>query len=197
MLRTAARGRYVKVVQTGSTGGLYWSAHEFSLACDAAFPEAAQAGEKLDDLLAGHGLVARWDVSGPYRVNRKKGPELCDVEFWPEVAAEFARWRPVAPEHVTDGVVDLAGALGGGDRVAYLRSVVTAGRAADVELGLGSDDGIKAWLNGEVVHEDNATRAHMYDQGKVRVRMKRGRNVLLLKIMQGGGGWEASARFRR
>jgi hypothetical protein len=60
---------------------------------------------------------------------------------------------------------------------------------------MGSDDGIKAWLNGKVVHTNNVDRGCVVDQDTAGVRLAQGTNVLMFKITQGGGGWAAAARL--
>jgi hypothetical protein len=62
-------------------------------------------------------------------------------------------------------------------------------------LLLGSDDGVKAWLNGTVVHSNNVDRGDIPDQDVALIQLTKGRNDLLLKISQGGGGWSAHARI--
>jgi hypothetical protein len=79
--------------------------------------------------------------------------------------------------------------------VAYLRAQIVAPQACAGALLMGSDDGIKAWLNGEVVHRNNIDRGEVPDQDTAPVKLRQGTNDLLLKITQGGGGWSASARF--
>jgi len=80
--------------------------------------------------------------------------------------------------------------------VAYLRSKVRSGSNQEALLELGSDDGVVVWLNGEKVHEATPARSLQRAQDSVKVALKEGENVLLLKISQGGGDWEACARFR-
>ncbi len=82
-----------------------------------------------------------------------------------------------------------------GSCVAYLRTEVIAPSDCDGALLMGSDDGIKAWLNGKVVHSNNIDRGEVADQDSAPIKLKKGTNELMLKITQGGGGWSASARF--
>jgi len=84
--------------------------------------------------------------------------------------------------------------FGGNDRVAYLKTQLAADSALDAVLELGSDDGIKVWLNGQVVHANNAVRACTPGQDKVKVKLKQGVNTLLIKVTQGGGEWSACCR---
>jgi hypothetical protein len=63
-------------------------------------------------------------------------------------------------------------------------------------LELGSDDGIKAWLNQEVIHTNNALRGCGPGQDKVNAMLRQGWNELMLKVTNDGGGWGACARLR-
>ncbi len=60
---------------------------------------------------------------------------------------------------------------------------------------LGSDDGVRVWLNGELVHTNPAYRGATPDQDRVSVRLNKGWNKLLIKVLQGGGGWGYYVRF--
>jgi hypothetical protein len=70
-----------------------------------------------------------------------------------------------------------------------------APEATDAILLMGSDDGIKVWLNGAIVHNNNIDRGQVVDQDMAPIKLKKGENELLLKITQGGGGWSACARI--
>ena len=54
---------------------------------------------------------------------------------------------------------------------------------------VGYDDAIKIWLNGEVVYRTAANR-HLYNSGRsTQVNLKRGENLLLVKVSQREGDW--------
>src|SRR5262249_12752166 len=74
------------------------------------------------------------------------------------------------------------------------REIDVKGKRALV-LSLGSDDGIKVWLNGKLVLGKNVGRAVAPDQDKVTIELEPGRNRLLMKIsnMSGGAGFYFSA----
>jgi hypothetical protein len=59
----------------------------------------------------------------------------------------------------------------------------------DASLLLGSDDGVRVWINGEIVHTNPAYRAAEPDLDRVPVRLKKGWNKVLIKVLQGAGGW--------
>ena len=61
--------------------------------------------------------------------------------------------------------------------------------ARDAVLGIGSDDGVVAWLNDKRVHRSLVHRGHVAKGDKVPVKLKAGRNKLLLKVTQAWGGW--------
>lgn len=70
----------------------------------------------------------------------------------------------------------------------YLHRTLTVKAATKVELRLGSDDGIRVWVNQKEVLNNKVTRGPAADQEKVTVELKEGENTLLIKISQGGGG---------
>ena len=55
-----------------------------------------------------------------------------------------------------------------------------------------SDDGVKLWLNGELVHQNNLTRGLNPGEDKADVTLNEGWNTCLMKITQGTGGWQAT-----
>jgi HEAT repeat protein len=141
------------------------------------------------------GFVVAWLLSGPYTQQGKAGQDLFEVALGPEKSDGGAEWRPVtvAPGGRT-GLVEMDKIFGGNDRVAYLKTQLASVKEQDAVLELGSDDGIKVWLNGQVVHANNATRPCAPGQDKANVKLKQGANTLLLKITQGGGEWSACCR---
>ena len=68
------------------------------------------------------------------------------------------------------------------------------------QLWLGSDDGVKVWLNGAVVYSANVARAITPDSDKVNISLKKGWNTLIFKVTQnnmGVGILCPCAKFRR
>lgn len=71
----------------------------------------------------------------------------------------------------------------------YLYRKIESQRRQSVRCSLGSDDGIKVWLNGrELLAKDNS-RAVAADQEFVTLDLQPGRNDLLIKITNLGGDW--------
>ena len=137
----------------------------------------------------GHILV--WQISGPYTQDNKGPEELFDVSFLPETDPEQAQWQPMSASGGRGNfwLMDLNQAIGGSDRVAYARAIIVSPQETQARFELGSDDGIKVWLNGQLVHSNNALRAVQQGEDKVDVQLRRGENEVLLKITQGGQDW--------
>ena len=138
-------------------------------------------------------FIRDWLVSGLYRQSVVTGAlAIFNVEFGPEKPGNAVKWYS-AP--VGDTVNLAAYFPGQTDCVAYLKAEIVAPNTTDAILLMGSDDGIKAWLNGTVVHSNNVDRGQVVDQDVAPIKLKQGTNELLLKITQGGGGWSACARI--
>jgi hypothetical protein len=86
--------------------------------------------------------------------------------------------------------MDLLRAIGGEQRVAYARTWIYSPGEHPARLEMGTDDGVKVWLNGRLIHANNAVRALQPGSDKVDVTLRQGWNPLLLKITQNVMGWE-------
>ncbi len=143
--------------------------------------------------------VMAWEYSPAYQQQGADYRKLFDISFPPEQPEHEKEvpWKllPVGGSPDQPWLLDLLAALGGEQRVAYLRTNVWSETARDLTLELGSDDGVKAWWNGEVVAADNTARAVAPGQEKVKVHANAGWNRLLLKVTQNNQGWGAVARF--
>jgi hypothetical protein len=91
---------------------------------------------------------------------------------------------PAHPEWADSAVQTLPA----GDNTAhYLVRTVTATAPVSIPLSLGSDDGVKLWVNGALVLEKKISRAALADQESVTLSLKAGENRVVLKIVNGGG----------
>ena len=94
------------------------------------------------------------------------------------------------------GMINIIEAIGNTQNaVAYLRARVWSPSGQAARLQLGSDDGVKVWLNGKLVHAKNVARGVSPDEDKVNVALQEGTNELLLKVTNGAGDWGAIVRF--
>ncbi len=164
----------------------------------AAMLNLARVLEDPNDLLEFEGYILDWAVCGPFREKDKDAHALFDVVLPPERPdAKDVKWTPL-----TKGLgtwdVNLNTALGGGDDIAaYARTRVWSPADHEARLELGSDDGIKVWLNGSVVHANNTERGLAPRQDAVKVGLKQGWNQLLLKVTNRSGDWGFCCRLRQ
>ena len=157
-------------------------------------PEIIKRAWVLRGKPAGSGpFIQDWLVCGPYTKPGATGAKaLFGVAFGPEKPGEKVQWKSMSRAEQ----VNLAAFFPAHDNcVAYLKTRVIAPVDCEGALLLGSDDGVKAWLNDVVVHSNNTDRGDVADQDMAPIQLKKGANDLLLKITKGGGGWSAHARI--
>ena len=74
--------------------------------------------------------------------------------------------------------------------------IVADAEVKDAILKIGSDDGCKIWLNGTEVGKVTDDRALYKDQNSFdKLTLKKGENVLVMKVCNGIIDWTARARF--
>ena len=127
-------------------------------------------------------------------------PNGFDTVFPPEKEIDFAKkydgkggkvgWRKT---DYKDGTINNLAVFGKpeliNDATCYVAREITAAGTTEIPLTLGSDDGLAVFVNGERVLADNQQRPCAPDQNRVTIRLKPGKNTLLLKITQGYGEW--------
>ena len=102
-------------------------------------------------------------------------------------------WKLHASERDT---VDLIEAVGKRDfAVAYAAATIESPEDQSRIVGLGSDDAVRVWLNGELVHESSTPRAVAVDDDVFPVKLKKGTNRLLIKVANDQGDWGFTFRF--
>ncbi len=179
--RKAARGAMEKVLALVKSG-----------------PVAAEARRIIQQIDKFADSITAWRIAGPYAQEGKLYTQLFGIAFEPEKPdAKGVEWRPLpaGTDPKRPWILDLLKAIGGAQRVAYPLTWVHSETAQPARLELGSDDGVKAWLNGKLVHANNVARAAKPYTDRVNVTLKAGWNPLLLKITQNDSPWEFCARI--
>ena len=95
---------------------------------------------------------------------------------------------------------DMANATGLGsgdinDHVAYGSLTLESPREQQTTLWVGSDDAVKVWLNGTLVHNNPIDRPANDYQDRVPVTLKQGYNILLVAVYERAGGWSGFFGF--
>jgi HEAT repeat protein len=151
------------------------------------------------------GFILNWRVVGPFPWSASDGfgenyigaPEVDVTASYSTEDGEKRSWTS-AQASAVDGVLNLIGVLGDhANAAAYAFAEIDVPEATDAVLRMGSDDGAKVWLNGDVVHENHVDRGLLADQDRVPVPLRAGRNRLVLEITQGGGGWAVCVRLTK
>ena len=137
--------------------------------------------ERFDD------YITSWDFAGPY--------EGKDASL---LGAASVRW--MAFRSMTDSrrpwLLECDKAFGAGDKVVYVRTNVWSPVDQKVSLEVGSDYGIKIWVNTKLIHSNNAVRNVAPGTDRVPTALQKGWNTLMMELEQGDGSWGACLRIR-
>lgn len=134
-----------------------------------------------------------WHSLGPFNDNerylrsRKHGPEGRSIQLEEEFETETGeklKWRKRADYADGKAHTDLPG-----DQAAnFLYRKILSPREQTISISLGSDDGIRVYLNNRQLLNQLVQRGVQPDQEQLELPLKAGENHLLLKILNFGGG---------
>jgi hypothetical protein len=147
-------------------------------------------------------FITDWNLIGPF-----DAPDMSylQVAFPPETEIDLSqtyqgkgniplRWKQIQAE--PSGFMRLENRITPSERgIIYGLVYVHSPDEREALMLLGSDDGVRVWINDKLVHTNPAYRGAYPDQDRVPVFLKKGWNKLLIKILQGGGGWGYYVRF--
>jgi len=92
----------------------------------------------------------------------------------------------------TDGILNYIEIFGVDKEIpaiSYAFCQLVSNKEKKVLLRIRSNDGVKAWLNGNKIHDHHLGRALDAETDEVMVTLKEGKNPLLIKVDQGSGAW--------
>ena len=147
-------------------------------------------------------FVKEWNLIGPF-----EAPDMTHLQtaYPPEAELDLKKkykgknnltleWKKIQTEE--SGFINLARILEPNEQtIAYGLAYVRSPDVHHTHLLLGSDDGVRIWLNEKLIHSNPAYRGAYPDQDKIPVVLKKGWNKILIKVLQGGGGWGFYARL--
>jgi len=170
-----------------------------SLADSAADGSLRAKAAALSSSLSQHAdYIVPWLVSQPYRQEGKEAQALFDIAFAPELAGSGdIEWvlQPGPADLSSFWQVDLSSVVGGDHCVVYLKTQVFSEKGGPATLEIGSDDGIKLWVNGALVHANNAVRGFTPGQDRAAVNLQPGWNTFLAKVTQHTAGCALAVRL--
>lgn len=109
-----------------------------------------------------------------------------------------AKISPIADDNIN--VVMNAIGLGVGDiqnHVAYGCITLDSPMKQDTTMYVGSDDAVKVWLNGTLVHNNPIDRPSYDYQDNFPVILEQGTNILLVAVYECSGGWTGFFGFEK
>ncbi len=154
----------------------------------------------------GEDYLTQWQLIGPFKGSNSAEMTL---EFKTQVEDEFLKkgdgsidqagvykaedktfkWKKASASS-KNGFVDLSKELGLIEWcVGYAYAEVESIHAREAVLRCGSDDGIKIWVNGKVVHANDVMRGYKPDSDEAAAQLKPGVNRIFVKILNGAAGW--------
>ncbi len=147
------------------------------------------------------GMITQWHVIGPWPNNNY---DAYDKVLPPEKKVELDKpitdgkvkrtWKPVVTKD-PQGRVDLRAQFKDNqNKVAYATTEVVSDKDRRVVFRTGSDDGMKVWVNGKPAFGKNGPRALAVDADQFPVKLSKGTNRLLVKVLNGSGAWEFCVR---
>jgi hypothetical protein len=191
---------------TVSIKGLLLEAGQNSLTFEAEGKDARSAGRDL--FFVGFGLrpdarrfVREWNLAGPFpAADMDDLPTVYppETETAPAKGAkgksgEDLGWRTFKAGD--SGYIRLDDLIRPNEQaIVYGLAYVLSPDDRDATLLLGSDDGVRVWTS-EIVHTNPVYRAARPDLDRVPVRLRKGWNKVLIKVLQGAGGWGFYLRF--
>jgi putative heme-binding domain-containing protein len=142
--------------------------------------------------------VTEWMAVGPFPNDSDKG---FDISYPPEkkvdINAEYegkngqtVTWQRVKTETLHGRHYTSADKLfrpGTAYFVAYFCTFLDSPQSQEVSMSLGSDDGVKVFVNGKQVYANHRHGAAAPGQMRAQAMLDSGRNVLLVKLEQGEG----------
>lgn len=149
--------------------------------------------------------LTQWQVLGPFANENEKGFE---TDYGPEktpgtisreatytaVDGRAIQWRPATMSRIGSAqgfsLPDYCREhnFRTNDLVVYLSTTIDVNEPQRIRLLLGSEDGIKVWLNGRLVHSKFVRRPARLGDDQIDLTLQPGQNVLLIKLEQVSAG---------
>ena len=174
------------------------------VAVQAAEPTYVKKANRVDTVLASlkasglPTLAGPWYYAGPFDntdgngFDAVYGPEK-DKAFDPKKTYSGKDGAKVGWHEFKDfklgTIVDLKKFKESDNSVIYLEHEFEATAEGLLPISLGSDDTLTVWFNGEQLLAENATRPAQPDQNQTALRIKKGKNRLLIKVCNVAGDW--------
>jgi alpha-galactosidase len=148
----------------------------------------ALLNQRGSDLEFRQRILGPWYVIGPFKA---KGVSAFPEEFGPEREIDHLKsydglqWQK-NPSWTDGKVIDLGKTP---KSATYMSRVITVPNDTILPASLGSDDGMRVWVNGTEIFKNDVSRGCEPDQEKVDLVLKKGENRFLMKVNNGDGAY--------
>jgi len=156
----------------------------------------------------GEGFIRNWLVLAPIAIEGESGAAEIEKDFLrgeaavkpkagddAQVGGAKLAWKA---HQAQDYFIDFLSSFGqsrGEYAAGYAATYVVADEDMGVLLALSTNDQGKAWLNGKEIFAFAETRTLEKDADKIPVSLLKGKNILVLKVINEINNWQACARF--
>ena len=159
-------------------------------------PDRGDISAFIERVMSASEFITDWWVIGPFDNSGRKG---FDKVFPPEVNVDTTKvysgkkdqqvkWEKY--ENERSGYIDFVKIFPSADEaVGYAYRIIEVENSSNLKIGIGSNDGVKLWVNGQLIHNNKTSRKAEPNQDILDVKLKKGINTILLKVDQLGGGW--------
>ena len=142
--------------------------------------------EKIGIRQSGWKLIGPFDSKNNYKTVYPPETKVDLQAEYKAAGGKMIRWKDA--DHFRDGRSHSL--FGQRNRtIAYLYRTIKADEDTTVRLYIGSDDQIIIWVNGEVVFDFSGVRGIPAKKDEVDIQLKKGKNWLLMKVVNAGGGY--------
>jgi alpha-galactosidase len=144
--------------------------------------------QRGSDLAFREQILGSWYTIGPFKA---KGVSAYSEAFEPEREIDLAKtydgllWMKKTG-WVDGKVIDLGKEP---KSATYMMRIITVPNDTILPASLGSDDGIRVWVNGVEIFKNDVSRGCEPDQEKVDLVLRKGENRFLMKVNNGDGDY--------
>jgi len=158
-------------------------------------------GQNVNDYIPNSdGFITAWLLRGTYSISTSN---TRDFDFLSSLGGETKKfnikeiisegldknsWLPITPNSYIINFQEFFGKSP--NKVCYALTFIESQETQPVIIKCGSDDGIKIFLNGKMIHNNNIWRGVTPDEDVIKANLNKGLNTLLVKVNNGEGGFE-------
>ncbi len=146
-------------------------------------------------------FIRNWLLCGPFTYTTGSEKNAHDYDYIGETtvqpnAGQESNGKSWKRYYSSDDYIDLSRLFSPNEYVVgYAHTYIYSPLTQTVQLRIGSDDAVKIWVNGNLLHENYVFRAVAEDQDIVSITLNSGWNRLLIKVLNGFDQWGFYARF--